>query len=294
MTETLPESLTIPDSLRRNIRFFKHDAADAWLEGALEVAHTLASRWDISPESVLEGGAMSLCVLCRDGDGRASVLKIPSERAGGIAEFAALAAWNNGAVPRVMASDEVTGAFLMEFLPSVPGTPTPAGLAALLRRLHVAPDGLYPLETVLQARVGGAAKRFAGSPREIQTLASAADLIAALQATAEPAMVHGDFQAKNVLNGVDGPVAIDPLPAAGDPYSDLGLWIAGGSGGPRQAAFQDFAGLTAEPGRLLAWAWALTVVEYRPGGATAADAATFIAAHRGAVLAGLPVGALAA
>lgn len=283
--------LAIPQSLRRNIRYIKGDQADAWLDRAADLALRLADEWDVLPETVLEGGAMSLCVLCRCGDGAPAVLKVPANRISGVAESSALAAWNNGAVPRILTTDETSGAFLMEFIASGGPEPATEDITALLARLHApAPGGMHPLDAVLQARIRGAATRFAGLPDETADLDSARDLIAALQRTAEPVVVHGDFQAKNVLHGVQGPIAIDPLPAVGDPYSDLGLWIGGGSAGPRSAALWQFTAASPDPLRLLAWAWAFTVVELREGDGNE-DARDFIAWNRRTAIESLSVAA---
>jgi streptomycin 6-kinase len=278
-----PLDLPIPESLRRNIRFIRGDAADEWLDTSVAAALRLAAAWDVTPEAILEGGAMSVVVLCRDSNGSAAVLKVPGSRDMGIAESTALSAWKNGALPGVTATDPDTGSFLMEFIPSVKEAPSPAGITGLLTRLHVAPvTGTAPLQTVLTGRIEAATLRFAAGDRapEREHLAVAAAMMETLQRTASATMVHGDFQAKNVLTGEHGPVAIDPLPAVGDPFSDLGLWIAGGSAGLRSAAFLHYAGVSADPGRLLAWTWALAVLEYRPG-PNSADAASFITANRG-------------
>lgn len=278
-----PIDLPIPESLRRNIRFIRGESADEWLDTSVALALRLASAWDVTPEAILEGGAMSVVVLCRDRTGTATVLKVPGTRDMGVAESTALAVWKNGALPGVLATDPDTGSFLMEFIPSVKEAPSPDGITGLLERLHVSPvTGTARLETVLAGRIEAAVLRFASGDRapEREHLAVATAMMGALQRTAKPTMVHGDFQAKNLLTGEHGPVAIDPLPAVGDPFSDLGLWIAGGSAGQRGAAVVYYAGTSSDPGRLLAWTWALAVLEYRPG-PNSADAATFIAGNRG-------------
>ncbi|HEX9088645.1 MAG TPA: aminoglycoside phosphotransferase family protein [Arthrobacter sp.] len=278
-----PAPLAIPDSLRLNIRFILGDASDAWLENSAELARHLAGEWSVTPETVLEGGAMSLVVLCRTGAGEPVVLKIPANKAMGMAESKALTAWNNGSVPRMIASDEETGSFLMEFITSAAVSPAATDITALLARLHTpAVPGMHSLDEVLRERISGAAARFAGHGcgNERDDLAAATVIIAALQVTAKQTMVHGDFQAKNVLAAPDGPVAIDPLPAIGDPDSDLGLWIGGGSAGARTQALWKFTATSPNPRRLLAWAWALAVLEYRPGRPGAVDAADFIAGNR--------------
>ncbi|HEX9227650.1 MAG TPA: aminoglycoside phosphotransferase family protein, partial [Arthrobacter sp.] len=259
------------------------ESADEWLDTSVALALRLASAWDVTPEAILEGGAMSVVVLCRDRTGTATVLKVPGTRDMGVAESTALASWKNGALPGVLATDPDTGSFLMEFIPSIKQAPSPAGITGLLERLHVAPvTGTARLEAVLDGRIEAAALRFASENRasEREHLAVATAMMEALQRTAKPTMVHGDFQAKNVLTGESGPVAIDPLPAVGDPVSDLGLWIAGGSAGPRSAAIRHYAGASSDPERLLAWAWALAVLEYRPG-SNSADAARFVEDNRG-------------
>ena len=290
-------NLAIPPVLRSNIRFLLggEDAGDAWLSDASTLAGQLAGSWGVTPVRVLEGGAMSLCIQCRDPAGAARVLKIPSSAGNGRAETDALSAWNNGATPRVIRHDSATGSFLMEFVQPAEPANGARHISRLLARLHIDQDGLpFPdLEVALQDRIGGARTRFAGAchTAERRDVETAAPLLAALaRTTEEPTVVHGDFQAKNVLAGPEGPVAIDPLPAVGDPLSDTALWIAGGSAGPRAEALREFSS-GADASRLLAWTWALTAVEYRPGTSTAADAAAFIGEHRQAAIAALSVAA---
>lgn len=304
-TATLPRPapLAIPEPLRRNIHFILGDTADAWLDDSVKIAHRLAAEWSVLPESVLEGGAMSLVVLCSDEAGTPVVLKIPASRIMGTAESDALAAWNNGAVPRLLGRDAATGSFLMEFIVAGTAVMSSDNINAVLARLHTpARTGMQALDDVLRPRIDGAVQRFAGPSfaKERHCLDLAVTVITALQETADQTMVHGDFQAKNVLPGKSGPVAIDPLPAVGDRFSDLGLWIAGGSAGARSQALWKFTATSPDPRRLLAWAWALSVLEYRPGLPGSEDAADFIAGNLGTaadaarVPAGSPVGALRA
>lgn len=275
----LAPPLAIPESLRRNIAFFRGDGADAWLVDALDLARRLAASWDASPEAILEGGAMSLCLLCRLEDGSMAVLKVPESRGAGAAESSALGMWP-GSAPEVLATDASSGSFLMAFVTATGVQPDTQDIAGLLERLHVpATPKLNPLDDLLQLRISAAAARFAGRGPETATLGDAVTVIEALQRTAKPTMVHGDFQAKNVIHTVEGALAIDPLPAAGDPYSDLGLWIGTGSAGPRGAAVWQFTATDTDPRRLLAWAWALTVLEFRYGPGRE-DAREFIEGNR--------------
>lgn len=278
-TTLLAAPLVIPGSLRRNIAYFRGDTADAWLADAVDLARRLAESWSATPETILEGGAMSLCVLCRLEDGSVAVLKVPESRGAGTAESSALQGWSKRA-PEVLATDQRSGAFLMEFIVATDGKPDEDDIAGLLDILHVpATSWLHPLDDVLQARIGAAAARFTGLEPETQALQDAVTVIASLQRTAQPTTVHGDFQAKNVIQTAAGALAIDPLPAAGDPYSDLGLWIGTGSGGPRSTAIWRFTQASADPRRLLAWAWALAVLEFRHGPGRK-DAREFIEGNR--------------
>lgn len=278
-TTLLAAPLVIPDSLRRNIAFFRGDAADVWLADALDLARGLADAWNATPETILEGGAMSLCLLCRLDDGSPAVLKVPESRGAGASESSALARWNKSA-PGVLASDDRSGAFLMEFVSASGEQPDQDDIIGLLDRLHVALDSrLQSLDDLLQARISAAAARFTGLAPENAMLEDAAAVIGTLQRTAQPTMVHGDFQAKNVIHTDAGAVAIDPLAAAGDPYSDLGLWIGTGSAGPRGTAVWRFTENCPDPRRLLAWAWALSVIEFRHGPGRQ-DAREFIEGNR--------------
>jgi streptomycin 6-kinase len=274
--------LAIPDALRRNIRFVLRgdQAGDAWLEQAEAAALRLAEAWEVAPVSVLEGGSMSLCVRGVAREGRAVVLKVPSAPEEGRAERAALETWKDAATPTVLQVDEACGAFLMEFVPVAGTELTPRRISALLDQLHgVRTSGPFPaLQMLLDVRVRSAVTRFAGEAfaAEREALQRARAVLADLQATAgEPCLLHGDFQAKNVLPaGV--PVAIDPIPVLGDPLYDTALWVATGSAGPRLAAAAAFCEGSPEPGRLRDWIQALAVLEYRPGTPGAADAREFL------------------
>lgn len=288
-------NLAIPIVLRNNIRFLLggDTAGDSWLCEASQLAGRLACSWGVEPVRILEGGAMSLCIQCVGAEGLL-VLKVPSSADLGRDEAAALEAWGGGMSPRVVESDRTSGSFLMEFVPPS-GTPNgPAAIKQLLARLHVDPAGLPfdGLEASLGDRLGGAESRFAaaGFEKERDDVAAAGQLLAALdRSTTVPTLVHGDFQAKNVLPGRGGPVAIDPLPAIGDPLFDAALWIAGGSAGPRATALQQFTEPGADAPRLLAWTWALTVIEYRPGKGAYADAVSFINRYRHEAMAAVAV-----
>lgn len=117
-------------------------------------------------------------VVCRDSTCTASVLKVSGRLEMGRAERRPDRLEERGTARR-LASDRDSGSFLTEFVPSLNEAPAREDTRGLLDRLPVRPvQGTGPLETILKVGV---------------------------------TMVHGDFQAKNVLTGITGPVATDPL-----------------------------------------------------------------------------------
>lgn len=80
-----------------------------------------------------------------------------------------------------------------------------------------------------------------------------------------PVLVHGDFEARNILRSEDGLLAIDSPAAVGDPGYDAAWWMLSEHDGDpeafhRQTAeFADALGYPAH--RICQWAWPLAVDE---------------------------------
>lgn len=234
-----------------------------------------AARWGLTLGQVLPGGRLSACVAAGAGDGGEVVLKVPTRAAAGRAELVALRRWEGLPVPRIVHADARAGVFAMTRIR--PGTPADAddaeAAAALLRRLHaVAPTSRERparLDAMLGDRLRRAAQRRALPENEAgrRLHARASTLLARPRRPYEPRLLHGDFQAKNLLRGPGGePYAIDPLPCLGDPAFDAASWcVLTPSRAPIAERVEAIAAAYAgDPAAVAAWAELLCALEYRP------------------------------
>jgi streptomycin 6-kinase len=200
------------------------------------VLASLAERWQLELESLIQRGTVSVVIRCVREDGRRAVLKVSPERRRVLDEAAALAGWQTPHVPVVLAVDEDVGALLIEAIE--PGTqlaesegyPTIESVAALMTSLHAGvPDPSYPSVArraayFFEAGLKDYERRpdlAAVIPHELYERGRR--LAMRLAAEAAPAvLLHGDLTPVNVLDGGEerGLVAIDPAPCIGDPAFD--------------------------------------------------------------------------
>lgn len=214
---------------------------------------------------------MSRLFACRDQAGTDSVLKLAPPETQPDREAAALAHWDGSGAPRLLAFAADLGALLLERI--APGTQLSPGadvaaaplVAATLRRLWsrgVALSGFPPFTTALDEWIVRARMSTengtAGARLFDRAIAAARSLDAD---TTARVLLHGDFIDKNLLLGPSGYVAVDPIPAIGDPCSDVGFYAAYH---PRAVAIADRARMVAEhagldPMRAARWAavWAV-------------------------------------
>ncbi len=269
----------VPDELRRAVQYdLGAAAAQRWLDRLPRVIEAHAGRWGLELDGMLEGGRLSACVAGRDRAGHAVVLKVPTAAGTGRLEAEALRIWGGRPVPRVYRRDARTGVFAMERIE--PGTPFAAdaadAVATVVRSLHaagtaeVASGRFPPLGAALGDRLRRAAQRCALPGNEIGRAlhARAAAALATPPASEWPqALLHGDLQAKNLLEGADGAVrAIDPLPCIGDPAFDAATWsVLCASPEPIGARVERIArALACDPAPIGEWAALLCALEYRP------------------------------
>lgn len=270
----------IPERLAAAIVFLRGDEdGRAWLEALPGRITRYARRWELVPQEIAEGGAMSCCVLCLTRDRRQVVLKIPVDATSGRQEVRLLEKWSgSGATPAVLHTANGSGVFVMSRI--TPGTTAWAigdfedsrRFGGLLTRLHATahPTPVKDLAEVMELRLDWARGRFA-DPRYANDVASipAAERVleVLLRTTKTRQLLHADLQAKNVLLGPGGRwFAIDPLGAVGDMNAEAALWVA------IQDGPTDIAGRLAEladhplldPVRLKAWTYVFAIAEYRP------------------------------
>jgi streptomycin 6-kinase len=269
----------VPDELRRAVHYdLGAAAAQRWLDRLPRAIEAHAGRWGLELDRMLAGGRLSACVAGRDRAGHAVVLKLPTAPGTGRLEAEALQVWSDCPVPQIYRHDARTGVFAMERI--VPGTPVAGGdadaVARVLRSLHAAGAAVVgsrrfpPLRAALDDRLRRAAQRCALPGNEIGRALharAAAELATPPPAGRPQVLLHGDFQAKNLLEGGDGAVwAIDPLPCIGDPAFDAATWsVLCTSPEPIGARVERIArALACDPAPIGEWAAVLCALEYRP------------------------------
>jgi streptomycin 6-kinase len=227
-----------------------------------------ARRWKLQMGDALAGGFRSHVFAAVRPDGMEVVVKLVDVPAEAEAEVAALRVWAaSGAAVVLIGFDRDNQALLLEHIR--PGSPLPpadetaaVGVAAeLLPRLHaVQIDFGFPtLDQVylaFEARARAGCSYFRQSRAEpeggeagLSRLGAARRLALKLADSAShPVLLHGDFVDKNLLWDGSRHLAIDPIPAIGDPCSDIGFF---------RPATRRFPGSSPGPTRLPA-GWVMT------------------------------------
>jgi streptomycin 6-kinase len=206
-------SAVIDEAARsRLIRRFGDDVT-GWIAALPDLLAALTARWSLTVVELMPGGT-GTTFLCA-GPGGNAVLKITPDHDVAAQEARALTAWaGTSAMVDLLDTDLARGALLLEAIS--PGTPA-AAPALVVPQLHQAnPAGFPPLkarvdflfETLLTRRTG---TYYATEHHRARKLA---------EDNITPVLLHGDMHPGNVLQGPDGPKAIDPRACAGDPAFD--------------------------------------------------------------------------
>lgn len=283
-----PEGVpVIPASLVRAISVFRgEEAARAWLTTLPVRIGGYLRRWGLTAQTIAEGGATSCCVYCQAGD-RPVVLKIPLDAAAGRSEACLLRWWaRTGVTPAVLHDDPDSGVFAMSrivpggMLAGTPAADDAGAFSRLLTQLHQPVPGPLPplpdLAQIMNTRVGWARQRAtdprytapADQPAAAAALATACSVLEVLLATT-PARypVHADLHPRNILDGGGMWCVIDPFGAIGDVASDAAFWAVcqpDAAGSAAALLVQLDAHPLVDPDRLRAWAWVISILEYRP------------------------------
>lgn len=236
-------------------RTFGEEGA-TWLASLPDRLERASARFGLTIGAELPGGVLSCVCAVTTRRGEPAVLKLAGSWDRPTDEIACLERWAGGGAPRLLAAEPETGSLLLERV--VPGSPatdaTADEVAALLRRLHVAPlRGLPELGDVALRRL---ARAVAQQRVSADRAARAAERVSLLAVDApEPVLLHGDLGRRNVLRCARrGLVAIDPLPCAGDPAYDAACWAhAGGRPGRRARQLEIAAAYGLDPARVRGW-----------------------------------------
>lgn len=207
----------------------------AWLETVAARANEACRLWGLVLGEAVPAH-VSRVFACTDDAGRERILKLAPGEVHPEREAAALTHWDGSGAPMLIAFAPELGAMLLERI--VPGTRLPEAadataaslVAATLRQLwsRGLPRTAFPSfasaldEWIVHARAS-TEPATAGAALLDKAVALARSLDAD---TTARVLLHGDFIDKNLLLGPRGYAAIDPIPAIGDPCSDIGFFSA--------------------------------------------------------------------
>lgn len=263
------QDFTVPEALTATLSgLLGAGAASQWTQAAVDTVQRLCAEWDLAIAGPLTGGALSLVLEVEDRNRKSWVLKIPATTDMGKLEVDALGLWASGTGPQVHRIDPASGAWLMDYLETQAGEINAFHAHVLADMLHLPDAGIarFPLvDDAVQWRITSAyGRQDRGAHPAGGHLDEAVDTLKSLMSTtAGTVLLHGDYQAKNILLTPAGPRAIDPMPCRGDRDYDLALWVATSNHSADTAMAA--AHLSADPSRFAAWAWALTIIERRIG-----------------------------
>jgi streptomycin 6-kinase len=216
----------LPARLRDQFLGLHGEGIRPWIDGLPALVRRFGAAWEVELTGTLDGGWSSY-VAAGTRRSLPVVLKLAPDAELARAEIAGLALRDGVAVPRLIEADRTAGALLLERI--APGTPVPAGaltaadVAALLQRLHLPAGRAWGARTELEDRLCARwTRRRATDPAVAEGAISATRELA--RSWSRPVLLHGDFEARNLLRGRGGIVAIDGPAAVGDPGFDLASW----------------------------------------------------------------------
>ncbi|MFE2409237.1 aminoglycoside phosphotransferase family protein [Kitasatospora sp. NPDC059408] len=261
---------TVPNDVRARFAVRFGPSAQAWCDALPALVDGLAARWGLRVGAA-GGGGTARVFRCTDGAGATVWLKLTPDRRVAAEEEAALRAWAGlPSVVRLLAHDDATGALLLAGV--APGTTLRqrvwrpeevAGVLSALRSVPVDGVALPSLAERVDFLFDLTERRAPGV-----VPASAHAFALALAADGPVAIVHGDLHPGNVLDGPDGPVAIDPRATLGDPDFDLLDWVLDAVAS-RADLDRRIAALCplvpgSDPARVLAWCRAIAPIVAGP------------------------------
>ncbi|MGI5499958.1 aminoglycoside phosphotransferase family protein [Lentzea sp. CA-135723] len=204
-----------------------------WLAGLPDHVALWCERWSLEPDGPPRSGEAALVLpVLRPGGGPA-VLRLQMPKAETRAALVGLRVWDGEGIVRLLDSDPVTCAMLLERLDDSrtladveDDDEAMTVLAGLLRRLTsvTAPTGVPHLREIaadMLARTPEALASLA-DPADRELLSSCAAVVGELVGEPGDRLLHWDLHYGNVLAAQREPwLAIDPEPLAGDPGFDL-------------------------------------------------------------------------
>ena len=223
-------SIAIPPLLAKHCA--KTAERSSWLAALPETIRKLRERWGLSLGSPFDHDYVSCSWVApaTSADGTPSVLKIGMPHMESEQEIEGLRFWDGDATVRLLESDDVAIAMLLERcepgtpLLSLPETEQDVIIAAMLRRLwRKPPPGKFRLLSTLVAHWSEQTLRHQARWPDAGLVTEGLRTFAALAAdTSDGVLLATDLHAGNVLQAQREPwLMIDPKPFVGDAAYDL-------------------------------------------------------------------------
>ncbi|MGH7883918.1 MAG: aminoglycoside phosphotransferase family protein [Candidatus Dormibacteraceae bacterium] len=230
-------SITLPANLITALHRRLGSTAQQWLD--VELPSVLArcqTRWNLTVEGVIDGGATAAIFAVRQTGNRPAVLKILPELDLAAQELLGWQLWSGRGLPRLLDYDLPSGVLLQERV--LPGTSlldpsvkeASAHAARLLQQLMavIVDRPLPPLVKRVDGRLRHASelvREGENAVSEILVLKAARLSETLLADQTIPTALHGDYFPDNILwSDTQGWMAIDPQPCFGDSAFDAGTW----------------------------------------------------------------------
>jgi streptomycin 6-kinase len=229
--------ITVPEKFARDTAARDGERGKAWIAALPGIVSQLAERWGCAPDGPVMHGGVGVIVPVRDAAGRSAALKVSPVHPGNAHEADAFEAWaGNGAV-RLYNRDDTLYALLLErarseALACLDDLDEMARAAGMLSaRLSIPAPAYLPR---LDERAGDWDENLRKDAAELphglsdRVIGAALATLRELGDSQPDVMVHGDFHARNILQGDRGLpdwLAVDPKGYAGDPAYDGGTFV---------------------------------------------------------------------
>jgi glycosyltransferase involved in cell wall biosynthesis/streptomycin 6-kinase len=266
-----PAPPPLPARLRDHLIGLLGREVETWLADLPRLVEFYAEMWDLTLTEFLDDG-WSAYVAGGIRAGGEVVVKVSPDRSRAQAEIAGLLIRAGIGVPRVLEHDFEDCIVLMERVHragelALRAPERDAAMAGLANVIHVEPppeaEHVPPLIDFIEEWWAWLEKLNPSLSRPIDAALMHSGIEEArllAETTIEPRLLHGDFNARNVVSGIDGPIAIDAPAMIGDREFDLANWLV--SEGPDDPGIrvERMARLTGtDPERIWRWAWPLLI-----------------------------------
>lgn len=236
--EIKPTMSVVPEPFAKTITNTFGADGSAWLQRLPDLLDEFAQRWSLTILPHFSNLSYNYVAPALRADGTEVILKLCVPLSEMLTELNALRLYDGRGICRLLDSDEVQGAMLLErlkpgvMLATVTDDETATAIAAqVMRQLWRPAPAEHAFPTVAKWAQGldRLRKRFDGGtgPFPVKLVEEAERLFAELIPTmGEPVLLHGDLHHYNILQAEREPwLAIDPKGVVGEPAYEIGALL---------------------------------------------------------------------